>query len=67
MSIHELPWTKKNYIKSRTEYWRREEGLSKKLAEDCAEFDWQTYLEKYWPELASSPEFATRYARRTTL
>jgi len=43
-------WTKEEYIKNRTEYWREERKgvkMSLKLAKKCAEEDWESYLEKY--------------------
>lgn len=41
---------KKEYIKSRTEYYRKEykgTRMTKAQAEECAERDWGIYCEKY--------------------
>jgi hypothetical protein len=41
-------WTKEEYIKNRTEYWREERKgvkMSLKLAKECAKEDWESYLE----------------------
>lgn len=41
-------WTKKDYILDRTKYWMEtSKGMTKKLAKDCAEEDWERYCEKY--------------------
>jgi len=40
-------WTKEKYIKSRTQYYMKECKLSLKFAKDCAESDWELYVEKY--------------------
>lgn len=40
-------WNKKEYLESRTKYYREEHGLSLRLARECAEEDWERYLEKY--------------------
>jgi len=40
-------WTKEEYIKSRTQYYKTECKLSLKFAKECAISDWELYLEKY--------------------
>lgn len=45
-----LYWTEKEYITDRTEYYRTEHKLPKRVALDCAESDWRLYLEKYGPK-----------------
>jgi hypothetical protein len=40
-------WNKKEYLESRTKYYREEHGLSLRFAKECAEEDWERYLEKY--------------------
>jgi hypothetical protein len=40
-------WTKKEYIKSRTQYYKTEYKLSLKFAKECAISDWELYVEKY--------------------
>jgi hypothetical protein len=42
-------WAKEEYIKSRTQYYRTEckHKLSLRLAKECAESDWELYVEKF--------------------
>lgn len=46
-----MKWTKIEYIKSRILYYREEHKLSLKFAKECAEEDWERYLEKYGNEM----------------
>jgi hypothetical protein len=46
MLIKSPQWERKDYIKSRTEYWM-ENGLIKRYAVECATEDWYRYCEKY--------------------
>ena len=40
-------WNKKEYLESRTQYYKNEHRLSLRFAKQCAEEDWERYLEKY--------------------
>lgn len=40
-------WTKSDYIKNRTEFWRDHHGMNKKFATDLAKDDWKNYCKKY--------------------